>query len=82
MRSAFEEKQIGELAGDVAVLEHISTDCAGLLERNTEGGRGSCLLDGIAVLIDAALDEYQAELAKWRKERPATETNEVGQGPI
>lgn len=42
--------------------------CSLLMDRNTESGRGSCLLDGIEVLIEATLRCYQVERKDWQEE--------------
>ena len=63
--NAYVEKFIGELKRDTVVLEHILADCLILMENNSEAGRGSCLLDGIQVLCEAAIAEYKKETERW-----------------
>jgi hypothetical protein len=59
---------VRELAKDVSILEHMIADCETLIQRNTEASTGSCILDSIAILLEAARGHYREEIESWKSE--------------
>lgn len=63
----FAEMAVAELDADIVSLCHMQALCGELLERNTESGKGSCILDGIEVLLAKTVECYTSERDIWKE---------------
>lgn len=58
---------VRDLNDDLRSLKNLRKEVAGLLENNNESGRGSCLLEAVAELLESVELHYIESRDGWKK---------------
>lgn len=67
MSRGFSQKVIADLEADIAEMKAMQEVISRLQIRNSEGSTGSCLLDGIEVLLRETITHYEEDRDRCRE---------------